>query len=92
MLFQIRHTTRFKYEQPAYESHNELRMRPLEGPRQRCISFGLEIDPVGAILEYQDFYGNSVHALSVIRRTPRSRSWRNRSSSDCPKATRPPVR
>ncbi len=65
MLFRIRHTTGFKYEQPAYESHNELRMRPLEGPRQRCISFGLEIDPVGAILEYQDFYGNSVHALSV---------------------------
>ncbi len=65
MLFQIRHTTRFKYEQAAYESHNELRMRPLEGPRQRCISFGLEIDPVGAMMEYQDFYGNSVHALSV---------------------------
>ena len=65
MLFQIRHTTRFKYEQPVYESHNELRMRPLERPRQRCVSFGLEIDPVGTIMEYQDFYGNSAHALSV---------------------------
>jgi transglutaminase-like putative cysteine protease len=66
MLFQIRHTTRFKYEQPVYESHNELRMRPLEGPRQRCLSFGLEIDPPGTTMEYQDFYGNSVHALSVF--------------------------
>ncbi len=65
MLFRIRHTTRFHYEQPAYESHNELRMRPLEGPRQRCVSFGLEIDPPGAVMEYQDFFGNSVHSVSV---------------------------
>ncbi len=65
MLFRIRHTTRFIYAQPAYESHNEVRMRPWSGPRQRCTQFALTADPPAAIMEWADFYGNQVHSLSV---------------------------
>jgi len=65
MLYRIRHTTRFTYQRPAYESHNEVRMRPWSGPHQHCAQFALRADPPAAIMEWADFYGNQVHSLSV---------------------------
>src|SRR5277367_4608121 len=65
MKFSIVHQTRFEYEEPAFDSHNELRMRPLDGPGQRCSSFVLEIDQPAAVLEYRDFFGNHGHSVSV---------------------------
>ncbi len=65
MLIRIVHTTRFEYEKPSYQSHNEVRMRPLDGPDQRCVKFELHTDPNASALEYRDYYGNSVSALSV---------------------------
>ncbi len=65
MLLRIVHTTRFAYEKPAFQSHNEVRMRPLEGVDQRCVKFELDTQPSATTLEYRDFYGNNVHALSV---------------------------
>jgi transglutaminase-like putative cysteine protease len=68
MLFRIRHATSIDYEQPAYESHNEIRMRARDGPRQRWLKFALEVDPVGTALDYQDFYGNPVQIVSIYPR------------------------
>ncbi|MGH6740102.1 MAG: transglutaminase N-terminal domain-containing protein, partial [Bradyrhizobium sp.] len=65
MRFRIRHSTRFEYDQPAYASHNELRMRPADGPGQRCVEFSLTADQPAAILEYRDFFHNQAHSLSV---------------------------
>jgi transglutaminase-like putative cysteine protease len=65
MRFQINHTTRFEYERPAYDSHNELRLRPWDSALQRCEDFVLEAEPPAAIVAYDDFYGNRAHALSV---------------------------
>jgi len=65
MLFRIRHTTRFQYDQAASESHNEVRMRPLDGPGQRCVEFALDVYPGSSALEYDDYYGNRVQAVSV---------------------------
>ena len=65
MLLRISHTTRFEYDQPAYDSHNELRMRPLEGAGQRCLSFELTIDQPAAIIAYRDFFGNHAHSISM---------------------------
>jgi len=65
MLYRIEHTTRFSYDQFAYQSHNEIRMRPSDGPFQRCVEFALEVSPAGAELEYDDYYGNRVSAVSV---------------------------
>lgn len=61
----ICHTTRFAYEAPAYQSHNEIRMRPLESAEQSCAEFALEITPAGSALEFQDYYGNHVSAVSI---------------------------
>ena len=65
MLLRIVHTTRFEYEKPAYQSHNEVRMWPLDSPEQHCVKFDLETQPTASTLEYPDYYGNRVLALSV---------------------------
>jgi transglutaminase-like putative cysteine protease len=70
MLLRIHHTTRFEYQMPAYDSHNEVRMRPLEGPRQRCVEFELEVTPRTSAFEYDDYYGNRVHAFSIHEQHP----------------------
>jgi transglutaminase-like putative cysteine protease len=65
MRFQISHKTRFEYDRPAHDSHNELRLRPWDSDKQRCIEFDLISTPVGAIVTYTDFFGNHGHALSI---------------------------
>jgi transglutaminase-like putative cysteine protease len=65
MRFRVRHVTRFAYDQPAYESHNEVRLRPRESSGQRTIGFRLEVIPRAAVIDYRDSFGNIVHALSV---------------------------
>ena len=65
MQFRIKHKTRFDYEQASYDSHNELRMTPLDGFGQRCLAFELTIDRPGSIISFDDFFGNRAHALSV---------------------------
>jgi transglutaminase-like putative cysteine protease len=65
MRFRIRHSTRFEYEEPAYASHNELRLRPSDGAGQKCLAFDLTVDQPAAILEYTDFFANHAHSLSI---------------------------
>jgi len=70
MLLRICHTTRFEYQMPAYDSHNEVRMKPLDGTRQRCIEFELETTPAASVFKYDDYYGNRVHGFSIHERHP----------------------
>jgi transglutaminase-like putative cysteine protease len=65
MLLRISHTTRFDYQMPAYDSHNEVRMRPLEGPTQRCLEFDLDLTPDASTVEFDDYYGNRVYGFSI---------------------------
>jgi len=65
MLLRICHTTRFEYQAPAYDSHNEVRMRPLEGANQRCVEFDLDLTPDASTFEYDDYYGNRVYGFSI---------------------------
>ncbi|HTW87304.1 MAG TPA: transglutaminase family protein [Candidatus Binataceae bacterium] len=65
MLLRISHTTRFAYDHPAADSHNELRLQPLEDVEQRCLAFELSVDRPAAVLRYRDFFGNHAHSVSV---------------------------
>jgi transglutaminase-like putative cysteine protease len=65
MLLRICHTTRFSYDAPAYQSHNEVRMRPIDTPHQRRLEFALETEPAATMLEFDDYYGNHVHTFSI---------------------------
>ncbi len=65
MRFRVRHVTKFAYREPAYESHNELRLKPRESAHQHTLVFRLEVTPAAAIIEYTDAFGNQAHAVSV---------------------------
>jgi transglutaminase-like putative cysteine protease len=65
VVLRIRHATRFVYDRPAYESHNEIRMMPWSGPGQHCVEAELEVTPTAAVLPFEDAFGNRVHAVSV---------------------------
>ncbi len=65
MRYRIRHVTRFTYEMPASQSHNELRLQPRDSLRQRTLAFRLDITPPAAVISYRDAFGNMVHAASV---------------------------
>ncbi len=65
MIFRVRHATRFAYEAPAYESHNEVRLRPCDDSAQRVLSFDLQVAPRASILEFRDYFGNRVHSFSI---------------------------
>lgn len=65
MRFKIIHTTGFSYDLPAYESHNEIRLKPLECEHQRLLQFRIASNQPASILEYQDAWGNSAHSISI---------------------------
>jgi len=65
MVFRIRHSTRFAYEAPAYESHNEIRLRPIDDLGQRVLAFDLGVKPRASIFEFRDYFGNRVYSLSI---------------------------
>src|SRR5260370_11438671 len=70
MRLRILPTTRCEYQAPAYDSHNEVRMRPLEGANQRCVEFDLDLTPDTSTFEYDDYYGNRVYGFSVHDQQP----------------------
>jgi transglutaminase-like putative cysteine protease len=70
MLLRICHITRFEYQAPAYDSHNEVRMRPLESADQRCVEFDLDLTPDASTFEYDDYYGNRVYGFSIHDQHP----------------------
>lgn len=65
MRVRIRHTTTFRYAEPASGSFNELRLTPRNDERQNLLSFRLHITPRARTTEYRDHFGTRVHAFNV---------------------------
>ena len=65
MLFRIKHVTRYVYEQPASQSHNDVRLTPIDAPDQKRVAFSLEVTPLAAISEYRDSFGNLAHSIDI---------------------------
>ncbi|MGA2409735.1 MAG: transglutaminase family protein [Candidatus Binataceae bacterium] len=65
MIFRIKYQTDYRYEQPAYDSVNETRLRPIECAHQRLLAFRLEVEPKAIIDETKDRFGNVVHSVTV---------------------------
>jgi transglutaminase-like putative cysteine protease len=60
MFLSVRHLTRYLYEGEALESFNDVRLRPISDPLQRCVSFNLRVEPAAEIKTHFDFYQNRV--------------------------------
>ncbi|MCL6459353.1 MAG: transglutaminase family protein [Gorillibacterium sp.] len=67
MKLEIRHTTRYHYDEPANNSVNEIRLTPRSGERQNCHHHSIDIQPRTQLFTYEDFFGNRVHSFSIIR-------------------------
>lgn len=65
MRYRIIHTTRFAYAAPAYDSQNEVRLKPWDRDGQRCVEFALSASAPASIFPFDDFFGNRTHSLSV---------------------------
>jgi len=67
MKLEIVHTTRYRYSGAIAESVMEVRLRPMDGNRQRCVDFSLEVSSGIKPRSYMDGYGNNVHYFNLVR-------------------------
>ncbi len=65
MLLEIRHLTQYHYAEPVRASVMELWTQPQKNPRQRLISFQLEVEPTAQLFSYVDAFGNAVYHFGV---------------------------
>lgn len=66
MRYRIRHRTSYRYDVPASLCHNEARLRPLDLPGQRCLSWKLTIDPTPEFQSSRlDSFGNHIDYFSI---------------------------
>lgn len=66
MRLRITHTTTFTYDKPISEAHTEVRMKPIDGYGQRCVSFTLSVEPQSDVFHYADLRGNDVRYFEVL--------------------------
>ncbi|MEO0821647.1 MAG: transglutaminase family protein [Pseudomonadota bacterium] len=68
MLYEVRHTTAYRYGRPAAFSQHILRLTPRETDVQAVRLTGLEITPrPDAIAPERDMFGNTAHVATVSR-------------------------
>ncbi len=65
-VFDVVHTTTYRYRESAEHSWNETHLRPRTTPRQRCLVHDLEVDPApDHVTEFRDIFGNAVTTFTV---------------------------
>jgi len=65
VIYSVRHITGFRYQPAVRESMMEVRLKPRNEGRQRCLSFQLDIEPAANVMSYRDFLGNTVHHFDI---------------------------
>lgn len=65
MLYAIRHVTEYRFSAPIQENVMEVRKHPLSNNSQRCLNFGLTLEPEVRVFRYQDHLGNVVYHFDV---------------------------
>src|SRR5919199_4692410 len=65
MRIHIVHETVFEYAEAAFDSHNEVRLQPLDDELQRCLRFDLTTEPSANPRTRRDYFGNIVHYFSI---------------------------
>jgi transglutaminase-like putative cysteine protease len=65
LIYNVRHTTTFRYQPAVRESVMEVRLQPRSDGDQRCLNFTLRVDPSANVMQYRDFMGNTVHHFDI---------------------------
>lgn len=61
MRLAVTHSTEYRYDTLAWDSFNELRLRPADDYRQTMLSFEMDVDPRPTLRNHLDYYGNLTH-------------------------------
>jgi transglutaminase-like putative cysteine protease len=64
----IHHITEYRYPEPAFDSFNELRLKPIEDARQSVLSFQLQLEPNVPMYSHLDYYGTTLHHFHVLEK------------------------
>jgi len=65
LRYLVRHRTDYRYDAPVFDSHNEVRLRPLDTGVQRLRRFAVTTTPRARLFAYRDWLGNTVHYFHV---------------------------
>ena len=66
MIYEVRHTTLYRYHAPASVSHHVARLRPRELAFQQLLAHRVDVEPAPTVWrEQQDYYGNTVAFFTV---------------------------
>lgn len=69
MLFEVSHTTSYRYSDPAMEAYLEVRLTPPARPTQQILSHRIEFTPpAAAVSDYDDYFGNRTTVYSMTLR------------------------
>ncbi len=65
-LFKIHHITRYEYNRPVIESHNEIKIYPYQYEGQEVLNHELMITLQPSVQTFFDYWGNKVGVFSVL--------------------------
>lgn len=66
MIYDVRHTTTFEYEQDVSEAQHVLRLMPRDWERQHRVAFALNFEPQPSRESVsEDYFGNMVHYVTL---------------------------
>ncbi|QDG77115.1 transglutaminase family protein [Labrenzia sp. PHM005] len=60
----VRHTTRYKYDQPLANAMQQLRLTPADNPAQKVLTWAIEAPGIERATTYTDAFDNAVHMIS----------------------------
>ncbi len=61
MYLTTQHITRYEYDEPAWDSFNQMWLRPADDYRQTLLAFDLNITPNAVLRSHTDNWGNIIH-------------------------------
>lgn len=71
MLFEIVHSTDYRYTDHATEAYVEVRLTPSSRPEQEVVSHTLDFHPASPVSTYADYFGNEATFYSMTLRHER---------------------
>jgi transglutaminase-like putative cysteine protease len=66
VILEVEHRTRFDYSAPVSQSHNELRVSPVDTGLQKVLQHEIEIVPEIPVSQHHDHFGNLVHHFNIL--------------------------
>ena len=65
MYLTVQHITEYRYEEPAWDSFNELRLRPTDDYRQTLLEYDLRLEPKTTLRSHRDYYSNLMQSFHL---------------------------